>query len=201
MSKDERNDVHDLIEQINQARWDRSDAAWRPFEEKWAALLAARDTADEQVCEGKAAVGTPTLEQAGPAPDTTFHTMAREAARVAHKEDFESRWGLRVLEGALDGYDLCVLYNNNPYAKKLIRRDRELKEFRRWVAAHPHTVAELAYVEYPDRGAGEGYSYALLIQCDPGWTDDVGEQYQAARNRSWDALSRSGDDWPPPDDV
>jgi hypothetical protein len=193
MSENERNDVHDSIERINQARWERSDAAWRPYEEKWAALIAARDAADDELCENEAAAGTLTAEEAGPVPDTLFHTIACEAARVAHEEDFESRWGLRVLEGVLDGYDVCVIYNNNPYARKLIRRDQELEEFRRWVADHPHQVAELAYAEYPNRGAGEGYSYALLIQCDPGWTGDVEEQYQAARARSWDDLSSLGD--------
>jgi hypothetical protein len=187
MSEDEQNDedeVRESIEQINKARWRRSAAAWRVFEKKWAALIGARHDAYLAVYDPDAPTVTPAEAEACSALNARFAEMAREAARVACEQDTESRRGLFVLDGVLGGDDVCVVYNNNPYRLKLTRRDQELGEVRRWLADNAHEVTELAYAEYPDRGQDEGYTYALLLRCDPGFVGEVEEQYQAATDRS-----------------
>ncbi|QDU21010.1 hypothetical protein [Urbifossiella limnaea] len=194
MSGDEQDDeVRDSIERIDRARRKRSDAAWRPFEEKWAALIAARYAAVLAVYDDGPVVTAPEVE-AGSALDALFPEMVREAARVACEQDFETRRGVRVLDGVLGGDDVCVVYNNNPYQQKLTRRDQELGEVRRWLADNADEVAELAYAEYPDLGRDEGYTYALLLRCDPGFVGEVAEQYQAATDRSLADLTESVDD-------
>jgi hypothetical protein len=117
-------------------------------------------------------------------------TMAREAAETAHRKDFESRWGVRVLERVLCGKHLCVVYNNHTYADMPTRRDKELADYRRWLA--DAGLADLAYAEYPDRGRYEGYSYALLLLCDPGSEACVEEQFDAIRLRSMAEIPRLG---------
>jgi hypothetical protein len=45
----DEDDVRDVIERIDQARRGRSDAVWRQFEVKWAALIAADYTSNREV--------------------------------------------------------------------------------------------------------------------------------------------------------
>jgi hypothetical protein len=143
--------------------------------------------------ENDAGTETETPAAAGTAVDPVFLDMAREAARTAYDADFESRRGLRLLEDVFDGYTVCVIYDNNFYKDKVTRRDQALAEFRRWVADNPYQVGELAFAEYPDRGKDEGYSYALVINCEPAYAETVEEQYRAATQRSLDDLSALAD--------
>ena len=62
------------------------------------------------------------------------------------------------------------------------------EEFRGWLA--DKDAAELAYAEYPDRGADEGYSYALLLECDPCRVDDLWEQYRAVTLKCFNDMPR-----------
>lgn len=186
----ERNDnVHESIERINNARRERSDAAWRPFEEKWAALVAAKSDVLALVRANKFLRGTPAEADAEVELNELIALMAAEAARIAHEKDFETRRGCRVMEMVLGGGDVCVLYNNNFYTQVPTRRDRELEEFRGWLA--DRDAEELAYAEFPDRGAEEGYTYALLLWCESATVDDLLEQYEAISLKS-----QAGMSWP-----
>jgi hypothetical protein len=183
MSEDEQDDdVLDSIERINQARQERSDAAWRPFEQKWAAEVSSAYEVASEVKETEALWGTPAEAGVFAHLARLFAAVAKEAARTAHERDFETRRGFRVLGHALGRAHLCVAYNNNPYAGLPTRRDKELKEYRGWLAEMG--VDELGYAEHPDLGRDEGYSYALLLGCVDGSESVASGQYEAAWLRS-----------------
>jgi hypothetical protein len=57
---------------------------------------------------------------------------------------------------------LCV-FNNNPYSNDATATDREIEELRERLKAAG--IFELAYGEYPERGAEEGYSWAMLLDA------------------------------------
>lgn len=178
MSENERDDdVLHAIERMHEARQQRSDAAWRPFEEKWSGLVATAYTALRKVRRNKFVRGTTAEADAEADLNALYVQVVKEAAETAHDEDFETRSGFRVLAQALGRDSLCVVYNNNPYAGMPTRRDKELEEYRVWLA--DMGVDELAYAEHPDRGRDEGYSYALLLWCVAGSEPYVEEQYRA----------------------
>lgn len=185
-------DWRDAVERMDEERQNRSDAAWEPFEERWADRVETRYERLRRARRNKSTRGTPTEADAEAELNELLSQMAAEAARIAHEGDFETRRGFRVLDFVLGGDCLCVVYNNNPYAGMSIRRDQGLEQYRKWLAGED--AAELAYAEYPDRGKDEGYSYALLLQCDPDCVDDLWEQYRAI------TLKSLADMPPPPND-
>jgi len=172
----------DAHERVHQARRERSDAAWRPFEEKWSALVASKSDALREVTGNKFMTGTPAEADAEDDLNGLFPLMARAAAETAHEKDFESRWGFRVLEHVLGRDHLCVIFNNNPYKAMPTLRAKELEEYRDWLAEVG--VDELAYAEYPERGEDEGCSYALLLWCVDGSQSYVEEKYRAVTLKS-----------------
>jgi hypothetical protein len=176
-SENERNNWRDEIEQLNLARQARSDAAWRPFEEKWTALVGPAYRALDAIQRNAGLCDTPAEADAVARLNDLLRRMARDAAETAFARDFETRSGFRVLAGVLRRDSLCVVYNNHPYKGCPTRRDKELAEFRAWLA--DMGVDELAYAEHPDRGPHEGYSYALLLWCVPGSEPHVEGQYLA----------------------
>lgn len=183
MNESEPNeDWREAVERMNEERERRSDAAWEPFEEKWADLVETKYERLRRARRNKLTRGTTAEADAEAELNDLFSRMAAEAARTAHEEDFETRRGFRVLDDVLGGDSLLVVYNNNPYKGMPTLRDRELEQYRRWLASEEAAV--LAYAEHPDRGKDEGYTYALLLQCDPGCVDALREQYRAIALKS-----------------
>lgn len=174
-SENEQNDGRNTIEQLNQARQSRSDAAWRPFEEKWTALVAPAYRTLDAIQQNERLCDTPAEGDARANLNDLYGRMAKDAAETAFARDFETRSGFRVLAGVLRRDSLCVVFNNHPSEGTATRRDKELNEFRAWLA--DMGVDELAYAEHPDRGPDEGYSYALLLWCVPGSEPHVEGQY------------------------
>jgi hypothetical protein len=181
----------EAVERMKGDREEGSDAAWRPFEEKWADVVEARYDRLHRARRNKFTRGTPAEFDAEAKLNELLRRIAAEAAETAHTKDFKTRRGFRVLDFVLGGDCLCVVYNNNPYAGMSIRRDQELKQYRRWLAGED--AVELAYAEHPGRGKDEGYSYALLLRCDPAYVGDLWEQYRAITLKSLT-------DMPPPND-
>lgn len=170
-------DVWDTIERMHEARQKRSDAAWPFFEEKWSSLVATAYTTLRKVRRNKFMRGTTAEADAEADLNGLYVRMVKRAAETACEQDFETRSGFRVLARVLGRDALCVVYNNNPYAGMPTRRDKELEEYRAWLA--DMGVDELAYAEHPDRGRDEGYSYALLLGCVAGSESYIEEQYWA----------------------
>lgn len=175
VDENERNGRRDTIERLNQARQLRSDAAWRPFEEKWTALVAPAYRTLDAIQQNERLCDTPAEADAVAHLNDLYGRMAKEAAETAFARDVESRSGFRVLARVLRRDSLCVVFNNHPDAGMPTRRDKELNEFRAWLA--DVGVEELAYAEHPDRGPNEGHSYALLLWCVPGSEPHVAGQY------------------------
>ena len=167
MSEDEwARHEREVLEPIRAANRALSDAAWRPFEEEWTGRVGVTYARLRQVRRNRFSRGTPAEADAEADLTDLFPVMAAEAARVANEHDFASRWGCRELEFVLGGGTLFVIFNNNPHDGMFTLRDGQLARFRAWVTGVGGR--ELAYAEYPDRGEDEGYSYALLVECDAG---------------------------------
>lgn len=195
---EQSDDVRASIERINQARQERSDAAWRPFEEKWAAEVSSAYEVASEVKGIEALWGTPAEAAVFAHFARLLVAVAREAARTAHERDFETRRGFRVLRHALGRAHLCVAFNNNPYAGLPTRRAEELNEYRGWLAEMG--VGELGYAEHPERGRDEGYSYALLLGCVDGSESVAAGQYEAAGLRSLAQMPRPAHGWTRPEE-
>ncbi len=177
VNENERDDWRDTMEQLDMARQARSDVAWQPFEQKWAAVVAPAFDALLQIRRNEYESDATAEADAVANLNDVYKRMAREAAETAFARDFETRSGVRVLAGVLGSDSLCVGFNNQPHEGFPTRRDRELNEFRAWLV--DVGVEELAYAEHPDRGPYEGYTYALLLWCVPGSEPHVGGQYRA----------------------
>jgi hypothetical protein len=85
---------------------------------------------------------------------------ARAAARTAHEEFFENRWGTWVVE---ETPDVLVVYSNHFYKDFPARQAEEIEELtRRFSGAG---IGVLGHATYPTSGPDDGYSYAMVLRA------------------------------------
>ena len=163
-----------------QAARERSDAAWREFEGWWTLVLWEKDRRVTDVhLSGQADRNPAALAHAEAGLERQYRPMAAEAAETARRRDMPTRLGARVIEGVA-GCHLLVLYNNNPDRTHGTARDREREAFRRWLSEEAaEDTRECGYAEHPATGRDEGYTYAMLVLCDPEVVSKVIDQYFA----------------------
>jgi hypothetical protein len=107
----------------------------------------------------------------------------------------KERWqnlaeGYAMCDGAVDlrigvwcdsARGALIVVNNNPYADYPDLRDRQLTDFRKWLAAA--NIQELAYATHPPVGElNAGYSFAMIL--------DAGEKRREEVLDWWEEASR-----------
>lgn len=79
--------------------------------------------------------------------------FAATYAQVAHEHWSSSRWGTHFVKG----FDVVLIYNNNPYTEHSGLRRAEIAEFRE--VLRNEGIKELAYAAFPRNG----HSYVIVI--------------------------------------
>lgn len=136
------------------------------------AMLDALEEAGEEVSRGELLrlarwngvfVGNPpvTTDESRNARDLAAKVaphIAREEARLAHEENFESRRGFVNYPPSMQ---ILVCYDNNPFAGDLGLRPRMLEHAKQTLQGIG--VECLAEAQYPEEGEDAGYTVALVF--------------------------------------
>ena len=90
-----------------------------------------------------------------------WNQRAKQLAQIAFEEAFSNRIEVESLVA-----EQAVYFLNNLCAKEdLTNRDKSVEELQKRLMAYDISV--LGYAEYPERGAKEGYSFAMLFDASP----------------------------------
>jgi hypothetical protein len=110
-----------------------------------------------------------------------WQALANSCAEEAHIHHMSSHYGVFCIQDDDDADDkgILVIYDNHPYAKNVLLRERELDETRSRL--HAEGFAELAFATFPKSGDGDGYTYAMVINASAEWHDFIGDLVEEAR--------------------
>ena len=115
------------------------------------------------------------------------HWNRRSAAlaKIAATDRIDQRWDAEYF--AFE--DVTWIFNNWCYKDSIIRRDKQLDDFRKDLAflasVADNGFEEVAYNEYPERGSEEGYTYVMLVRSTEYQFEKIRELYEDSLQLHW----------------